>query len=258
MMNNVVLPALLAGLLVFSNPVLAGANQENKMNSASEVIEQIMQIPEESIPPSLLDKAYAVAVIPSVIRVGIGFGGRYGRGVLSIRQGDGGWSAPSFIVLAGGSWGLQLGASATDVILVFKSQKGVEGITGGKLTLGGDASVAAGPVGRSTEAATDITFKAEVYSYSRSRGLFAGVALAGAVLQISEKWNATYYGDENVTADTILYTSEFKTPPTARKFMSTLSQYTPKLVAPPSAPALTDSVLEVEPQSVKTYPADTD
>ncbi len=258
MKNNVVLAALLASMLIFAQPGFAGANQENKLNSASEVIEQIMQIPEESIPSTLLDKAYAIAVIPSVIRVGIGFGGRYGRGVLSVRQNDGSWSAPTFVVLAGGSWGLQLGASATDVILVFKSQKGVGGITGGKLTLGGDASVAAGPVGRSTEAATDITFQSEVYSYSRSRGLFAGVALAGAVIQISDKWNVAYYGDENVTAQNLLYSTDIKTPPSARKFMSTLSKYTPELVSPPAAPTLSDSVAEEEQQSVKTYPAATD
>ena len=124
-----------------------------------------MRIRETSIPESLLTKAYAVAVIPSVMKAGLVFGGRFGKGAISVRKADNSWSNPSFIKLKGGSWGLQIGISETDLILVFKNKKGVDGITGGKLTLGADASVAAGPVGRTGSAATDIKFDAEVYSH---------------------------------------------------------------------------------------------
>ena len=226
--------SLLAGLAVlFLVPLLAQAQskEEKRINKAVVVLDQIMRIRETSIPESLLTKAYAVAVIPGVMKAGLVFGGRFGKGVISVRKADNSWSNPSFIKLAGGSWGLQIGISETDLILVFKNKKGVDGITGGKLTLGADASVAAGPVGRSGSAATDIKFDAEVYSYSRSRGLFIGIALDGSVISIDDKANARFYHRDSVDAGEIIY-GDITPPQPAREFMAALAKYAP---APDSA-----------------------
>ncbi|MCZ6826318.1 MAG: lipid-binding SYLF domain-containing protein [Gammaproteobacteria bacterium] len=221
--------SLLAGLLVlFLTPltVQAQSKEENRINKAITVLDQIMRIRETRVPESLLSKAYAVAVIPGVKKVGLGFGGRYGTGAISVRRADNSWSNPSFVKLAGGSWGLQIGISETDLILVFKNKKGVDGITNGKLTLGADASVAAGPVGRAGSAATDIRFDAEVYSYSRSRGLFIGVALEGVVISIHDKANARFYHRDSVDAGEIIY-GDITPPQPAREFMATLAKYAP-------------------------------
>jgi lipid-binding SYLF domain-containing protein len=221
--------SLLVGLLVlFLTPltVQAQSKEENRINKAITVLDQIMRIRETKVPESLLSKAYAVAVIPGVKKVGLGFGGRYGTGAISVRRADNSWSNPSFVKLAGGSWGLQIGISETDLILVFKNKKGVDGITNGKLTLGADASVAAGPVGRAGSAATDIRFDAEVYSYSRSRGLFVGVALEGVVISIHDKANARFYHRDSVDAGEIIY-GDITPPQPAREFMATLAKYAP-------------------------------
>jgi lipid-binding SYLF domain-containing protein len=143
-----------------------------------------------------------------------------------VRKSDNSWSNPAFIKLKGGSWGLQIGISETDLILVFKNKKGVDGITGGKFTLGADVSVAAGPVGRSGSAATDIKFDAEVYSYSRSRGLFAGIALEGAIISIDDKANARFYHRDSVDAGEIIF-GDIKPPQPARELMATLAKYAP-------------------------------
>jgi lipid-binding SYLF domain-containing protein len=138
--------------------------------------------------------AYAIAVVPDVVKAGLLLGGRGGKGLISVRSPDGTWSNPSFLKLGGGSVGFQAGLQSSDVILVFRSPRGVDGIVNGKFTLGGDASVAAGPVGRSAQASTDEQLKAEIYSYSRARGLFAGVSLDGTWLRIDHKANASVYG----------------------------------------------------------------
>jgi lipid-binding SYLF domain-containing protein len=145
-------------------------------------------------PDKLLVDAEAIAVIPSVIKAGFGVGGRRGRGLIAVRSRDRTWSNPSYITLTGGSFGFQAGVQSTDVILVFRTRRGVDSIVGGKFTLGADASVAAGPVGRSAQASTDERLKAEILSYSRARGLFAGVALDGTRLAIDNKSNARVYG----------------------------------------------------------------
>jgi len=153
-----------------------------------------MMAPDSRIPASLMRNAYAIAVIPDVLKVGLVFGGRRGEGLISVKTPDDTWSNPSFITLTGGSVGFQIGVQSTDVILVFRTQRGVDSIVHGKFTLGADASVAAGPVGRDAHAATDAQLKAEIYSYSRSRGLFAGVSLSGAVLGIDHDANHAVYG----------------------------------------------------------------
>ena len=243
-------------LVTFLVPLgaLAGAKEDNKVNSAIEVLQQISAIPEQAVPPALLAQAYGVAVIPNVIKVGLGIGGRRGKGVLVVRDGRGNWSDPAFVALTGGSFGFQIGAEATDVILVFKSRKGVEGITNGKLTLGADASVAAGPVGRSAAAATDITFKSEVYSYSRSRGLFAGLALDGSALTIDKNSNGAFYDVIGITAGQIFAGYAPEVPGIARRFTQELAQRTPQL-RPEQVLGRSAQAADVRPQAepLKTY-----
>jgi lipid-binding SYLF domain-containing protein len=209
-----------------ANVLHAGYNEESKVESAREVISEIMSVPETSIPTSLLKNAYGVAVIPGVIKAGVIVGGRAGRGVLVVRTADESWSNPTFVTIASASLGFQIGAQSTDIILVFKSRKSIDGIVRGKFTLGADASVAAGPVGRQVEAGTDIQFKAEILSYSRSRGLFAGVSLEGSALQIDDEYNAGFYGDDAITADKILTGKTKSIPQVAEKFIQELEKHT--------------------------------
>ena len=187
----VLLATLFAGL-----PAVAGPIEDQRANDASRVLGEILRIPEDSIPTRLLEEAQAIAVIPNVVKAGFVFGGRRGRGLISIRSKDGTWSSPSFITLTGGSVGFQAGVQSADVILVFRTRGGVDSIVNGKFTLGGDASVAAGPVGRSAQASTDEQLKAAIYSYSRARGLFAGVSLDGTRLAIDNHSNAAVYGGD--------------------------------------------------------------
>ena len=200
----------------------AAAKERLKIEAATEVVTEIKAIPEKGIPPALLESSYGIAVIPGVIKVGFIFGGRHGKGVMVVKKEDGTWSDPSFISLTGGSVGYQIGAQSTDIILVFKSKKGVDGITRGKVTLGADLAVAAGPVGRQAEASTDVTLKAEIYSYSRSRGLFAGVSLEGAALLIDHKSNEKYYGRDGITPDEI-FSDGFGVHEEAERFKEALS-----------------------------------
>lgn len=183
---------LLLGLCV-SAAAPAGERQDARLLTATQVLEELMQMPEQNIPSWLLERAHAVAVIPSVIKVGLGIGGRRGSGVMVVRKDDGTWSNPMFVNLTGGSFGFQVGVQSTDVVLVFTSRQSIEGIVGGKVTLGADASVAAGPIGRQSSAATDIGLTAQVYSYSRASGLFAGVALDGSALTIDNRSNELFY-----------------------------------------------------------------
>lgn len=176
----------------------AGPDEDKRARDAVRVLAEIMQAPDKGVPDKLLGKAEAVAVIPDVVKAGFVVGGRHGRGLISVRSADGTWSNPSFIELTGGSVGFQAGVQSTDVVLVFRTRRGVDSVVNGKFTLGADAAVAAGPVGRNANASTDAQLKAEIYSYSRSRGLFAGVALDGAVLSIDHDANAKVYG-ANVT-----------------------------------------------------------
>jgi lipid-binding SYLF domain-containing protein len=203
--------ALLVLCLAAPLPVLAGVKQEQKAQDATRVLVEIMRIPEMAVPEKMFDEAYAIAVIPDVVKAGLVFGGRGGRGLISVRTADGTWSNPSFIKLGGGSIGFQAGVSSSDVILVFRTPRGVENIVNGKFTLGADASVAAGPVGRTASAATDGELKAEIYSYSRARGLFAGVALDGTVLRIDHRSNEAVYG--NNTTPRAIFEGRTSPPP---------------------------------------------
>lgn len=173
---------------------LARKSGTERADNAVRVLTEVMRAPDHRIPGSLLSKAEAIAVVPDVVKASFVVGGRRGQGLISVRSADGTWSNPSFITLTGGSFGFQAGVQSTDVILVFRSKRGVDSIIHGKFTLGADAAVAAGPVGRNAQAATDGQLKAEIYSYSRSRGLFLGVALDGTVLSINDNANREVYG----------------------------------------------------------------
>jgi lipid-binding SYLF domain-containing protein len=174
--------------------LLAQGRVTGTLWSASEVLESVQALPEKCIPPNLLRDAGGVAIIPGLVKVGLGLGGRFGEGIVLARNPDGTWSNPVFISLTGGSIGWQAGVQSTDVVLVFKTRRGLERLVRGrgKLTLGADAAVAAGPVGRQAEAGTDALLRAEIYSYSRSRGLFAGVALEGAAILNSPRANELF------------------------------------------------------------------
>jgi len=185
---------LAAAILLASAQPAAARSEEETVRLANDVLKEFLDLRVKQIPASLLAEAHGVAIIPNVIKVGFVVGGQHGKGVIVVREPDGSWRAPMFVSLTGGSLGWQIGAQATDFVLVFKTQKSVEGLMRGKFTLGADAAVAAGPVGRRTSAATDTELKAEIYSYSRSRGLFAGISLDGSALQIHEDANAAYYG----------------------------------------------------------------
>ena len=222
-----------ATLLLITAAADAASREEQRVGDAADVLEQLLRIPERSIPPSLLSRAYAVAVIPNVVKAAFGLGARRGKGVLVIRQGDNSWSNPAFVTLTGGSVGWQVGAQSTDIVLVFKTRKGVDGIENGRLTLGADASVAAGPVGRHTGVATDIEFQAEVYSYSRSRGLFAGVALEGAGVTMDRKANAAFYGDPGMSPERIFASSPNIAPAIANTFVQVLTRQTRRLPTQP-------------------------
>lgn len=185
---------LLTAALAATAPAFAGPQEDQRSRNAIRVLAEIQNIPEQAIPDKLLDEARAVVVIPDTIKAGLVIGGRRGHGLMSVKTPDGSWSSPVFIKLTGGSIGFQAGVQSSDVILVFRNDRSLDNIVNGKFTLGADAGVAAGPVGRSASAATDGQLKAEIWSWSRARGLFAGVALDGAVLQIDDAANLEAYG----------------------------------------------------------------
>jgi lipid-binding SYLF domain-containing protein len=218
--------AILAAAAIV-NVAHAGAREEGRLLTATEVLEEVQAMPDQRIPDALLSRAYGIAVIPDVTKVAFIFGGRHGNGVLVVRDKlSSPWSNPTFISLTGGSWGFQIGAQSSDIILVFTTKTGIEGITGGKLTLGADASVATGPVGRQGSAATDVQFNAEIYSYARTRGAFAGIALDGSVISIDHSANASFYGKSGVSATEIFSGQAPAAPPTAQHFLERLAQVT--------------------------------
>lgn len=243
--------ALLALLLTTSAD--AASREEKRVGDAADVLEQLLRIPEKSVPPALLSRAYAVAVIPNVVKAAFGLGARRGKGIIVIRQDDNSWSNPAFITLTGGSVGWQIGAQSTDIILVFKTRKGVAGIENGRLTLGADASVAAGPLGRHTGIATDLEFKAEVYSYSRSRGLFAGIALEGAGVTMDRKANAAFYGSSSMTPERIFVSSPNIAPGIANTFVQILTAQTSRLPTQPGMNASAAAPLREEQSEVRTF-----
>ena len=256
-MRSLRLNAFLVAMgLMLSMPVAAASKEEQRVADAADVLDELLRIPEKSIPPSLLSRAYGVAVIPGVIKAGFVLGARYGRGIIVTRQDDESWSNPAFITLTGGSFGWQAGVESIDVILVFKTRKGVTDISNGKLTLGADASIAAGPVGRHAEVATDLAFQAEVVSYSRSRGLFAGVALEGTGITMDRKANSAFYNSTSMSPENIFSSSPNIAPDIANTFVQLLTAQTRNL---PTKPGMqvgttpTPSSVTSEPSEVRTF-----
>src|ERR1700759_2301330 len=199
--------ALLAALFAVAslNAAHAGAREEGRLLTATEVLEEVRAMPDVRLPDTLLAHAYGIAVIPDVTKVAFIFGGRHGNGILEVRDKlTAPWSNPVFISLTGGSWGFQAGAQSSDIILVFTTKAGIEGISGGKITLGAGASVAPGPVGRQGSAATDMTFNSEIYSYARTRGLFGGIAIDGSVISIDKSANEGLYKETGTRASEIV------------------------------------------------------
>ena len=254
-LRQITLSLLVCALTVTT--AAAASREKRRVLDATDILDQLLMIPEQGIPSRLLSRAHAIAVIPGVLRVGLGVGFRRGRGIIVVRQQDNSWSNPAFITLTGGSFGFQAGAQSSDVILVFKNRSAVDSISQGKFTLGADASVAAGPVGRTAEASTDITFKSEVYSYSRSRGIFAGVALQGAGLTMDRKANAAFYGSPSITPEQIFAGGGNAAPQEANTFVQVLTAKTDGLPLRPGTAARSMSA-PAQPQTqsqseVRTY-----
>jgi lipid-binding SYLF domain-containing protein len=222
--RKIIFSAAATLVVAATTPAVAGPRQDARLLNATEVLNELQSSPDQNVPHWLLERAYAVAIVPDVIKVGLGIGGRRGSGVLVVRKDNGHWGNPVFVNLTGGSVGFQIGVQSADVMLVFTSRAGVDGIVGGKVTLGADASVAAGPVGRQTAAATDVGFNAQVYAYSRAKGLFAGVALDGSALTISHSSNAEYYGKPGILASQIIAKDAPAAPETAQQFVGTLNK----------------------------------
>ena len=231
-MKNLI--ALLLGVIVTLQPtghsVCWAANKdkaEDRLKDCGTVLKEIIDIP-DNIPQDLLDKANCVVIYPSVLKAAFVIGGSYGRGAMTCRKGEnftGSWGAPTMMALEGGSFGLQLGGQATDFVLLVMNEGGARGILAGKAKLGGDASVAAGPVGRNASAETDVTLRSEILSYSRSRGLFAGVSLEGSTIRPDNKANEKIYG-EKLEAKQIVLSDQVKVPAAAEQLVSTLDTKT--------------------------------
>src|SRR5271154_4106440 len=219
--------ALLIALI--SLPAFGQKKEEDRVANAGKVMQEIVNIPDD-IPQDVLDKADCVVVLPSVLKLAIGIGGSYGRGVMTCRGGKdfkGRWGAPTMMALEGGSFGLQLGGQATDFVLLLMSPRSAENILVSKVKLGGDVSAAAGPVGRTASAETDVTLRAEILSYSRARGLFAGISLSGSTLRPDNDANKKLY-DKDVTAQAIVFDKAVPPPPSAAKLLRVLNKRSPK------------------------------
>ncbi len=187
--------ALIAAVAV---PLLASSDKNDdlsRINRAAEVFQQVMATPDKAVPQELLASAKCIAIIPGEKKFALGVGGNYGKGLVTCRTPTG-WSAPLFLSVGGGSYGLQIGGESTDIVMIFRNKSGVDSLLSDKFKIGGDASAAAGPVGRHAEAGTDVKLNSEILTYSRSKGAFAGISLNGAVVQPDESGNTAMYGDK--------------------------------------------------------------
>ena len=228
-----VVVALLSTQLSFA---VEDIKEVNRIKDAGTVLKEILNIPDD-IPKDLLDRAECVIVLPSVKKLAIGIGGSYGRGVMICRTGEhytGGWGAPAMYALEGGNIGFQLGGQATDFVLLVMNPRGAESLMGSKVKLGADAAAAAGPKGRDTTAATDVAMRAEILSYSRSRGLFAGVSLEGSTLRPDNGANQKLYGHK-LTAKEILRQGKVGTPAAAHELDAELTKASPKNLSDPKS-----------------------
>jgi len=226
------LGGILLGVLPLLAEVASASDQskdDDRLRNCGTVLNEILSVP-DNIPQDLLDKADCVVVFPSVLKAAFIVGGSYGRGAMSCRKGEdfrGPWGAPTMMALEGGSFGLQIGGQATDFVLLVMNERGARGILASKVKLGGDASVAAGPVGRDASADTDATLRSEILSYSRARGLFAGVSLEGSTIRPDNGDNRRVYG-KKIPARDIVLSGTVAVPPAAQQLVSTLDDRTPK------------------------------
>ncbi len=223
--------ALLIGAAAFiqPSPLRADNKEQDRLQNSGEVMKEIIDIPDD-IPQNLLDKADCVIVIPSVLKAAFIVGGSYGRGAMTCRSGEdfqGPWGAPTMMALEGGSFGFQLGGQATDFVLLVMNTRGASSILSSKVKLGAGASAAAGPKGRNAEADTDVTLRAEVLTYSRARGLFAGISLEGSTLRPDNDGNKKIYGKELEAKDIALHNA-VPVPPAAKLLIDTLTTHSPK------------------------------
>ncbi len=222
-MKKIFVTLCVAGAL--SLPAFAASSKatiDERLENAKTTLDQIMGTPDKAIPSSILEQATCVGVIPGLKKAAFVVGGEYGRGVVTCRTGHG-WSAPAFISLQGGSFGFQIGGQSTDLVLVAVNQKGFQDLLKSKFKIGGDASAAAGPVGRNAQASTDWKLNAELLTWSRSKGLFAGIDLSGAVIKQSDDDTQAYYGSEH--AATQLLKGSVPVPADARPFVRTVAKY---------------------------------
>jgi len=234
------------------NVALAQAEQEGRLLAAADVLDELRGLRDQAIPERLMQRAYGVAVVPRVLKGALFFGVRRGHGVLTVRDARGRFGNPVFITLTGGSFGAQWGAQETDIVLVFTTRRGVEGIADGKLTLGAGASVAAGPVGRHAEAAAGAD--TEVFAYSRSRGLFVGIALDGTAIRMDDKSNREFYGRRDVLPSEIMSGATSRDSENTRRFLAALARSTGESAADtPAVPA--ESAVQTMPQAGSTAPA---
>jgi SH3 domain-containing YSC84-like protein 1 len=216
-------------LAAIALPAFGQKKEKERVENAGKVMQEILNIP-DNIPQAVIDKADCVVVLPSVLKLAIGIGGSYGRGVMTCRSGkefQGAWGTPTMMALEGGSFGLQLGGQATDFVLLLMTPRSADNILTSKVKLGGDASAAAGPVGRNASAETDVTLRAEILSYSRARGLFAGISLEGSTLRPDNDANKNLYG-KAVNAKDIVFKGAVATPASAELLLATLNKKSPK------------------------------
>src|SRR5499427_8976408 len=224
-------------LCLSAPPLLADNTREKeRLENCGIVIQEIMDIPDD-IPQDLIDKADCVIVYPSVVKAAFIFGGSYGRGAMTCRSGEnfnGPWSAPTMMALEGGSFGFQIGGQATDFVLLVMNERGAKAILSAKVKLGADASAAAGPKGRTAEASTDVTMRAEILSYSRARGLFAGISLAGSTVRPDNGANQRVYG-KKLEAQDIIFKGAVPVPSSAQKLVAYLNRKSPKNLSDPES-----------------------
>jgi SH3 domain-containing YSC84-like protein 1 len=227
--KHICIIALLIGFVVAPSAVPAQSKEADRLGAAARAFQEIMDAPDNSIPTDLLERSECIAIIPSMIKGGFIFGGRYGKGVVSCRQneGKGPWGPPAMIGLGGGSFGLQIGGAAVDVVMLILDREGVNSLLKNSFTLGGDASAAAGPVGRAGTAETDAYLKAKILSYSRSRGIFAGLELKGAVIRQDRDGNQNLYG-KPVGANDLLIHAQESIPTDAQPLIQVLAKYSPE------------------------------
>ncbi len=240
-MQRLLIVTLLLACGMSANQASAAGNPSETILRSEQVLADLMAIPARQIPQHLLAGATGVAVIPDVTKIGFIAGVRRGHGVVMVRDAEGEWSLPQFITLTGGSVGWQAGIQGTDVVLVFRTRKGVEGLMKGKFTIGADASVSAGPLGRDAEAATDATLKSEILSYSRSRGLFLGVSIDGSALEIDQFAHTEFYGSPSAELPRWLPESATK----FRQYLVELTQANPATFEVDAPPVISARKLEV-------------